>query len=131
MDIYASKEEFEKLEYKRPDGDFNGCVIIPTGEMHDSGFGCMRFALTMDNEIVGCVGGGSDIIHLNGIGGYGQYGEKYMERVTSQMVPVIGWSIDCLPSGFLRIFSHKNLSIEDIICSDFILYAKEGKNEKS
>ena len=117
-------KEFEELKNFKPKEKFNGCIIIPIGEMHDSGFICMKFALTQNAKVVGCVGGGSDVIHINGIGGYGKYFESAV--ITSQKVPRVSWSIDCLPNGLLRLFSDHWLSIDDIICSDFSLYAEEN-----
>lgn len=124
MNINATREEFEKLDYFEPTDEFNGVVIIPTDEMHDSGFKCMKFALMNHSEVVGCVGGGSDIIHLNGIGGYGQYGIEYETAVRTNMVKRINWDIDCLPNGLLRLFCSGKLKIDDFICSDFNLYVK-------
>lgn len=100
---------------------FTGFVIVPTGELHDSGFGCMKFVLTHHNEIVGAVGGWCDVVHLNGIGGYGI---DWQKSLTDRNVPVIDWSIDLLPkSGCLRVFSTHKLVLQDgFICSDFEVY---------
>lgn len=99
---------------------FNGFVIVPTGELHDSGFGCMKFVLTLHVDIVGAVGGWSDIVHLNGIGGYGRGLQK---SLMDRKVPVIDWSIDLLPkSGCLRAFSSHKLVLDDFIGSDFSVY---------
>lgn len=115
MDLNATKEEFLNLEYKRPEGPFDGFVIIPTGELHDSGFMCMKFALTYHYEVVGCVGGGSDVIDLNGIGGYGKDFNKAPIRQD--------WSIDCLKNGLLRVFSQShNLELPEFVLSDFEIY---------
>lgn len=122
--INSSLKEFKELEYFKPNEEFNGCVIIPTGEEHDSGYMCMKFALVHNDRVVGCVGGGCDIIHINGIGGYGKYTmDKYLRRITSNKVPVVDWRIDCLSNGLLRLFSDRVLTIDNIICSDFQLYA--------
>lgn len=120
MNSNSTREEFEKLDYFKAADKFNGIVIIPTNELHDSGYGCMKFALLKHDEVVGCVGGGSDVIHLNGIGGYGR---KYNN---TNMVKRIDWSIDCLPNGLLRLFCSHKLDIDDIICSDFNLYVADG-----
>ena len=128
MTLNSTKEEFEKLEYKRPTDSFNGFVIIPTGEMHDSGFGCMKFALTNHNEVVGCVGGGSDVINLNGIGGYGEYDDEYGTRVATNKGNIIDWSIDCLPCGLLRIFTSKyELKLPQYVLSNFEVFVEENK----
>ena len=129
MTIYDSREEFEKLEFSKPNGEFNGCVIIPTGYKHDSGFNCMKFALTRHDDVVGCVGGGCDVINLNGIGGYGKFDNNYSQRVRTRKTDIVDWSIDCLPNGLIRLFSSKTLSIDDIICSNFQLYANTEKAE--
>lgn len=121
MNINSTKEEFENLDYFNPTDEFNGIVIIPTNELHDSGFGCMKFALLNHNEVVGCVGGNSDVIHLNGIGGYGKDFDKALK---TNMTKRIDWSIDCLPNGLIRLFCSYKLYIDDLAVSDFILYVK-------
>lgn len=120
--INSSIKEFEELKNFKPKEKFNGCIIIPTKEMHDSGFMCMKFALVQYDKVVGCVGGGSDVININGIGGYGK---DYVSAITSQKVSRVEWRIDCLPNGLLRLFSDHWLSIDDIICSNFALYAEK------
>lgn len=123
MNIYSTKEEFENLDYFEPTDEFNGIVIVPTNELHDSGFGCMKFALMNRSEVVGCVGGGSDVIHLNGIGGYGKY-EDYHRVLKTGLIKRVDWSIDCLPNGLIRLFCSEKLDIDKLICSDFNLYVK-------
>lgn len=129
MNLNSTKEEFEKLEYKRPTSKFNGFVIIPTGEIHDSGYVCMKFALTNKDEVVGCVGGGSDVINLNGIGGYGKYDDEYQIKVITRKGPIIDWSIDCLPCGLLRVFtSNFELELPNYVLSSFEIFIKEVKD---
>lgn len=131
MDINISRLELEKLEYFNPTEDFNGIIIVPTHELHDSGYGCMKFVLLNNDKIVGCVGGGSDIIHINGIGGYGIFFnmEEYDKAVSTGKVNVVSWSIDCLPNGLIRLFSNKKLLIDLPITSDFIIYTKEENKD--
>ena len=106
-------------------GLFTGFIIVPTGELHDSGFGCMKFVLTHHNEVVGAVGGWCDVVHLNGIGGYGR---DWLQAIASRMVPVIDWSMDLLPkSGCLRVFSDHRLALDDFIGSDFNVYDGGGQ----
>lgn len=124
--INSPIKKFEELKNFKPKEKFNGCIIIPTRETHDSGFKCMKFALTRYDKVVGCVGGGSDVVCINGIGGYGKYGRDFESAVISQKVSRVEWRIDCLPNGLLRLFSDHWLSIDDIICSDFALYAEES-----
>lgn len=101
-------------------GVFKGFIIVPTGDLHDSGFGCMKFVLTLHDDIVGAVGGWCDVVHLNGIGGYGL---GFRRTLTVGEVPPVDWSIDLLPgSGCLRVFSSHKLVLDDFIGSDFIVY---------
>ena len=80
----------------------------------------MKFVLTLHNDIVGAVGGWCDVVHLNGIGGYGP---DWQKSLTNRNVPVIDWSIDLLPkSGCLRVFSSHRLALDDFIGSDFSVY---------
>jgi hypothetical protein len=125
MNLDSTKAEFENLDYFKPTQEFDGVVIIPTNELHDSGFGCMKFALLNNRNVVGCVGGWSDVVHLNGIGGYGKYGDKdFDEALKNNKTRRIAWSIDCLPNGLIRLFCCHKLDIDEFICSDFNLYVK-------
>ena len=119
-----TREEFLALDTFGIDQDFAGVVIVPTGEVHDSGWGTMKFILTRGNEIVGAVGGWSDVLHINGIGGYGRDWKRTME---TGMVPVVGWSIDCLAkSGCVRLFSNKKCNLRDrLVLSDFEIFTED------
>ena len=121
LTIYDKKEVLEKCPYFKPNTDkITACVIIPTGEIHDSGYGCMKFILASEDKVVGCVGGYSDVIRLNGIGGYG---ERY--AVPPQKLERVDWVIDILPNGLFRLFTQScYLSIDSIIGSDFSLYIR-------
>lgn len=129
MTANSTREEFENLKCFEPTGEFNGIIIIPTNEMHESGYMCMKFALMDHWEVVGCVDCGSDVIHLNGIGGYGKY-ENFKEALKTGLVKRVDWSIDCLPNGLIRLFCSSKLELDDIICSDFNLYAKSEREEE-
>ena len=91
-------------------------VIIPTNEYHDSGYRCMEFIFCNKGEPFAKSFGGSDVLHLNGIGGYGRFNEDI-----PRLMPVTDWKLDCLPCGYLRLFSRYKLSAEGI--SDFSVYA--------
>lgn len=123
MNINSTREEFENLDYFMPTKEFNGIVIVPTNNLHDSGFRCMKFVLLNHNEVVGCVGGSSDVIHLNGIGGYGKDFD-FDEALKTNLVKRIDWSIDCLSNGLIRLFCSYKLDIDEFILSDFNLYIK-------
>lgn len=116
-----SRKELRELDYFRPDKDFNSVVIVPNGETHDSGYECMDFILCDGCEIVGKVGGYSDVVHINGIGGYGDWRKGYKD-----LIKPVAWSIDCLPKNhLLRIFGPHKLSLPDFIGSSFEIYKKD------
>lgn len=126
MDIkYYTLDELRAMEEFGRDASFNAIVIVPTGELHDSGYGCMKFILLNNGEIVGVVGGWSDVVHINGIGGYGL---NYKEALLTDMVKRVGWSIDCLPtSGCLRLFTDRSVKCKcgDYVLSDFEFFVEE------
>ena len=134
-----TRKEFDALPYR--DGDdwsrnfeCDGVVILPgrSRDKHDSGYRCMDFVAIRNNYPVCRLSGCSDVIHLNGIGGYGyNWLEKYEGLPSS--VPPLDWTIDCLPkSGLLRLFCPRG---KGVICgpslSSFEIFGKEeNKNIK-
>lgn len=104
---------------------FNSITIVPMKELHESGFKCMKFILQNNNEIVGIVSGWSDVLHINGIGGYGL---NYRDTIRTQMVKRVGWHMDCLPgSGCVRLMADCECVLKDTwIGSDFEFFVKTG-----
>lgn len=98
-------EEFQAMEEFGQDELFNEVVIVPTDDIHDSGYRCMKFILCKRGQIVGCVGGYSDAVHPN-----------WYE-------PVIV-NIDCLTvSGCVRLmFLNNACKCNDFIGSDFAFH---------
>ena len=114
-------EELLSLDYQDTKDTFNSVIIVPLdGELHESGYRKMKFILVKkDGTVAGVVGGCSDVLHLNGIGGYGKismitnYDYKYGK------VNVIDWCIDCLPvCKCLRLYTSKKLEVEGVMLSD-------------
>lgn len=67
-------------------------------------------------KLSGC----SDVIHIDGIGGYGKW---TADRGVPTLVPPKGWSIDCLKkSKLIRLFSDGKLRAGRAL-SSFELYA--------
>ena len=126
-----SKEELLAIENFGSNVEFDGFVIVPTSGIHESLFGCMKFILLDKGmNIVGSVGGCSDVIYFNGIGGYGEYDDDYSTRVRTGLVPAVGYRIDCLPkSGCLRVFANGfKFKTDDFCGSDFCFYAVKKRN---
>ena len=87
--------------------------------MHDSGYRCMDFVAVRDGEPVCRLSGCSDVIHIDGIGGYGRRGIPEAKLPTS-------WHIDCLPtSGLLHIFNGRRSIVCGASLSSFEIYAEE------
>ena len=106
--------QLRNIAYKRPcitDNKIVSFVIVPLTTKHESGYSNMKFVLLDKfNNIIGCVGGYSDVVYLN------------------NDTPKISWNIDCLPkSRCLRIWCHKELTLPDLILSSFEIHTKEGK----
>lgn len=92
---------------------YNQIIIVPTDELHESGYICMKYVLIKIGmkyppEIVAVVGGYSDVIHLS-----------------------VKANIDCLPnSKCLRLIFYEDVSVPYFIGSDF--YAERCvENEES
>jgi hypothetical protein len=104
-----TRKQFEELEHREWDKEIvcSGLVIIPgrASNMHDSGYRCMDLVAVDGDKAVCLLAGGSDVIHVDGIGGYGDnWLEKY--KTIPSMTPPISWSMDCLPkSGLLRMWA--------------------------
>lgn len=128
LDTY---NDWEKLA---PNGhlEFNSLVIIPvknedgTINLHDSGWGCMEFCLVNTNdEPIGKIGGGLDVVNLDGVGGYGFDWLRKYDKVPMR-IPIHGWTFDLLPCGYLRVWSLKHLFIHDrLICSNLEVFAED------
>lgn len=80
---------------------FDSFVIIPTGRAHDSHYGCMKYVLIRDHEIIGAVGGGSDVVRMEGV----------------------SWlTMDCLrTSRLIHVFVKCDLEMPFPVCSDFYI----------
>ena len=132
-----TKEDFDKVPYFKETGlttltfntIFNSIVIIPTGEMHDSGYQMMDFVAVSSKtyEPMYKLSGISDVIDLDGIGGYGPDSIRGCKDLDgNHVVPVKGWAIDCLPCGYLRLFARDGLFVKhhDFPVSSFEIYAR-------
>lgn len=87
-------EDFRSMEtfgYDNPELTFNGFVIVPMEEMHDSGFPYMKVIAADNDEIVGVFSGCADVINFFQVCDHISYGPL----------------LDILPkSGCVHIFAH-------------------------
>lgn len=127
MNVFdMTKEDFEKVPdrggWSRDIGEFNALVIIPQDYTHDSGWMCMDFvAVRKDGEPICRLSGCSDVLNLDGIGEYGKW--RSDEHQFPNRIEPKGWSIDCLPCGYLRLFSRSAMTAGPAL-SSFEIYAK-------
>ncbi len=118
-------EEFEALPHISAEeaGEFQSLIILPTDDVHDSGYACMDFIPCRGEKPLGRLSGYSDALHINGIGGYGPHWLEKNKGLPRQVVP-IGWTMDCLPqSRLMRLFWHGPLTASDPL-SSFEIFAE-------
>lgn len=128
MNIFDMKKSDFKTIPRIPwnndkDIKFNCLVIIPTNRKHDSGYKCMEYCAVKDGEPVGIFGGSSDVLHLDGIGGYGKWTTAIPNKFDRK-----SWNIDCLPCGYLRLWCNDYILLANGCLSDFEIYT-ERKNK--
>jgi hypothetical protein len=125
--IRRKREPYEELRCRRWEEDigwFHSLVIVPEKELHESGYRCMSFvAYNEHNEPIVKIGGGSDVLHLGGIGGW----NDDLAAIRKNGNPP--WSIDCLPNGCLRVFNNRRLRVGPDLSSMELFYEelKEGR----
>ena len=110
-----TRKEFEAVPKRKWDEDigaFDSIVILPQRKLHNSQFRCLDFVAVVEDKPLARLSGCSDILHIEGIGGYGKnWLNKYAMAIPT-LVPVGGWSIDCLRvSGLLRVFCQGKMTV--------------------
>lgn len=122
------RKDFDKLpqnDWNKDIGEFNSIIILPgrSKDMYDSGYRCMNFVAVKDGKPICKLSGCSDVLHLDGIGGFGdRWFEKY-GKVPLKVTPS-GWSIDCLPkSGLLHIWPNSQKMKCGLALSSFEIFA--------
>ena len=122
-----TRKEFEALPNKEWNEliEFNSLIILPgrTRDKHESGYRCMSFVAVAEKGPQCLLSGCSDVIHIDGIGGYGEnWFKKY--GTVPQTIPPSGWSIDCLQkSGLLHIWPGSGKMTCGPSLSSFEIYA--------
>ncbi|WP_138485470.1 hypothetical protein [Dyadobacter bucti] len=108
-------QELKKVPERGPFediGDFDSLIILPTKELHDSGYRAMEF-IAVNNGVPLCrLSGYSDALHIEGMLGSGMLGPGLLPK---QIKDTSQWTIDCLAkSGLLRLFCrHQKLVAGD------------------
>ena len=125
-----TRKEFLQVpsrEFVKNIGKFDSLVILPGNikDMHDSGYRLMDFVAVLAGKPLCRLSGCSDVIHLDGIGGFGF--RKY--EGIFKPINIKGWSMDCLPkSGLIHIFCPPYKLICGEAISSFEIYAIENKS---
>jgi len=118
-----TKKELEHLparKWQEDIGEFDSLIILPTQNIHDSGYRCMDFVAVKNGEPVCRLSGCSDVIRIDGIGGGGR-NYNFKTPLTPK-----SWSIDCLKkSGLLQIFCHPCSLTSGLALSSFELFAEK------
>ena len=116
--MYCDKEDFLKMDLFYEGEEFNSIILVPTGELHDSGWETMRFVLVNGGKIVGVVSGWSDVLHINGIW-------RWLFQSEEEVLPT-NWTIDCLPgSHLMRLMCNRACALREPITSDFEVFVKQ------
>jgi len=96
--------------------------IYTISGVHDSGFRCMDFVAVRDGEAICRLSGCSDVIHFDGIGGYGYNWLNRYGKIP-KMTPPSDWNMDCLlESGLFRIFTRGKIRAGEALSSMEIFY---------
>lgn len=89
----------------------------------------MDFVAINGTEPMCRLAGGSDVLHIDGIGGFGF---RWLGRygTVPKAIPPSGWEIDCLPkSGLFRIFASGYKIFCGAALSSFEIFAKKAEEK--
>ena len=124
MNIFNMKKsdfkDIPRFDWKQTEIEFDDLVIIPTARKHDSGYRCMEYCAVKNGEPIGVFGGYSDVMHLDGIGGYGKWKNTIPTTFDRK-----AWSIDCLPCGYLHLWCSGYKMKASGCLSDFEIYTEK------
>ena len=104
-----TRKDFKALPHRERNQEvkFSSLVIIPLRKLHDSGWRLIDYAAVDENGVPFILlSGSSDVIHINGIGGYGKYNGSI-----PKLIEPLSWSMDCLAtSGYMMLWCNKELT---------------------
>lgn len=116
------RKQFEELPLRKWDEiiECDALVILPTTDLHDSGYRMMDFVAINDDTPICRCSGGSDVVFLGGIGGTNYLFDRFG---LFDGIKNASWQFDCLPgSGLLRLFSNNKLVLGAALSSFEIFY---------
>lgn len=116
--INGDEPSIPRLAWSDEKQAFDSLVIVPSLYIHDSGYRCMTFIAFYHDEPIGFFDYGSDVICLDGIGGYGVWKDIIPNTISPK-----GWRMDMFPNGCLRIFCDRRHVMRGNGLSTFELYA--------
>lgn len=126
-----TQKEFRALpcrtSWNSDEGILDALIILPTKRHHDSGYRCMDFVAVKKGKPICRLSGCSDVLHIDGIGGYG---ENWLAKygTVPNSIPPSGWNVDCLKkSGLLRLFRTDGKIKVGTACSSFDVFAIEKR----
>lgn len=118
--------KYQLIQWLKSKFSWFDSYYMPQG-LHDSGYRCMDFVACKKGKPICRLSGCSDVVHLNGIGGYGKPGNRV---APNDKVDRIDWNIDCLrESGFLHLWAGNAQLEAGSALSSFGLYANVQKRE--
>lgn len=124
MSIFTMKKsDFATIPYRKwddPPIEFTSLVIVPSRKKHESGYNMMSFCAIDHGKPIAMLGGCSDVMHIEGIGGYGEWIENCPKYSKCK-----SWCIDCLPCGYLHIWCSGYKLKASAGLSDFDVYSVE------
>jgi len=127
MTITEFRQVRSRVSFQEDIGKFDSLIILPTRQIHDSGYRCMDFVAVRGTLPVCRLSGCSDVIHIDGVGGYGKWSGEIPDAILAK-----GWSIDCLrKSGLFRIFTGGCYKLRcGAALSSFDIYAIKKPEDK-
>jgi hypothetical protein len=118
-----TRQDFRRLPWRKHwsnnPGVFDALVLMPSRRLHDSGYRCFDVIGVRAGKAVCRLAGASDVLHVDGIGGYGDY---LLGQLPSS-VPPRGWCIDWLPvSGLASVWLKGKIKVGPSL-SSFEIFA--------
>jgi hypothetical protein len=131
LNIHDMKQsDFHALPCRKWDediGGFDSIIILPTRRRYDRGsnWGVMDFVACIGSKPIMLLSGCSDVLHIEGIGGLGEWveGVGWPDQLKTK-----AWSIDLLFKSKLTRLRSKGLMTCGCALSSFEIYSAGAKS---